>query len=139
MTGRLADRIALVTGASKGIGAAIALQLAGRGYDIWLNYRSDHEAAARFNLVIGDPAGGLFAPQAKVALGNLALKAGKTEEALGLFEEVISGQHAVKVRGEAASWSGSVPNAGTSADLHALGFVVRHVERALEAEAGGSV
>jgi TolA-binding protein len=62
----------------------------------------DREAIERFNLVIADPAGGLFAPQAKVALGNLALKAGKTEEALGRFEEVIAGPHAAKVRGEAA-------------------------------------
>lgn len=38
-------RIALVTGASKGIGAAIAVELAGAGFDIWLNYRSDHDAA----------------------------------------------------------------------------------------------
>lgn len=39
------NKIALVTGGSKGIGAAIAIELANEGYDIWLNYRSDHAAA----------------------------------------------------------------------------------------------
>jgi 3-oxoacyl-[acyl-carrier protein] reductase len=40
-------KIALITGASKGIGASIALTLAKQGFQIWLNYRSDHEAAAK--------------------------------------------------------------------------------------------
>ncbi len=39
-------KIAFITGGSKGIGAAIAATLAHDGFDIWLNYRSDHEGAS---------------------------------------------------------------------------------------------
>ncbi len=62
----------------------------------------DREAIAAFKKVVDDAAGGLFAPQAKVALGHLALKAGKPQEALGLFEEVIAAPYPAKIRGEAA-------------------------------------
>ena len=40
-------KIALVTGASRGIGLAVAKQLAQDGFDIWLNYRSNHDAAQK--------------------------------------------------------------------------------------------
>jgi 3-oxoacyl-[acyl-carrier protein] reductase len=38
-------KIALVVGASRGIGRAIALKLASSGFDIWLTYRGNHDAA----------------------------------------------------------------------------------------------
>ncbi len=62
----------------------------------------DREAITAYRKVVDDPAGGLFAPQAKVALGHLALKAGKLQEALALFEEVIAAPYPAKIRGEAA-------------------------------------
>jgi 3-oxoacyl-[acyl-carrier protein] reductase len=46
--------IALITGGSKGIGAAIARTLARDGFDIWLNYRSDHEAAKEIARQVGE-------------------------------------------------------------------------------------
>lgn len=41
----MSTRIALVTGASRGIGRAIAEQLARRGLHVAINYRSNHDAA----------------------------------------------------------------------------------------------
>lgn len=38
-------RIALVVGGSRGIGRAIALRLARSGFDLWLTYHGNHEAA----------------------------------------------------------------------------------------------
>lgn len=40
-------KVALITGASRGLGASIAITLAKAGYDIWANYSSNKEAAGR--------------------------------------------------------------------------------------------
>lgn len=52
---------ALVTGASRGIGAAIAVGLAGAGYRVFVNYRAD-EAGARDVVARIAAAGGLAVP-----------------------------------------------------------------------------
>ncbi len=48
------QKTALVTGGTKGIGKSIALRLAEDGFDIWLNYRSDHESARAIRQSVED-------------------------------------------------------------------------------------
>jgi NAD(P)-dependent dehydrogenase (short-subunit alcohol dehydrogenase family) len=68
MTGTdLVPKIALITGASRGIGAATAQLAAARGYHVCVNYRADRASADRVVAAIRDAGGTAIAVAADVA------------------------------------------------------------------------
>jgi len=62
------DRILLVTGGSRGIGAAVARLAASRGYAVCVNYRSRQDAADAVVAAIVASGGRAVAVQADVAV-----------------------------------------------------------------------
>src|SRR5438552_8006252 len=67
MSHRLKGKVAVVTGASKGIGAAIALHLAAEGAAVVVNYASSKEGADRVAGEINGSGGRAIVVQADVA------------------------------------------------------------------------
>src|SRR5688572_4568526 len=67
MAGKLAGKVAVVTGASKGIGAGIAKHLAAEGAAVVVNYSSSKEGAERVVGEITRNGGEAVAVQANVA------------------------------------------------------------------------
>ena len=79
----LQGKVAVVTGASKGIGAAIARALASDGWLVGVNYRSDADGAQATVDAIEGAGGVAAALAADVANGTPDLLFAEAEEALG--------------------------------------------------------
>src|SRR4051812_5296012 len=67
MSGKLANKVAVVTGASKGIGASIAEHLAAEGASVVVNYASSKVGADRVVAQIAAKGGKAVAVQADVS------------------------------------------------------------------------
>ena len=78
---RLSKKVAIVTGASKGIGAGIATAMGAEGARVAVNYSSDRKGAERFAQAIVDSGGEAIAVGADVS---------KAAEVARLFKEVDS-------------------------------------------------
>jgi 3-oxoacyl-[acyl-carrier protein] reductase len=79
-------KIAIVTGGSRGIGRAIAVELAAHGYQIVITYKTNDEAAAETLRLIRETGGSGEA--VKFDVGNAAEAEGAINDLLGRLERI---------------------------------------------------
>lgn len=117
---RLQDKVALVTGGSRGIGRAIAVRLAAEGAAVAINYRTD-EAGARETVGAVERAGGRgVLLQADVAVGAEAADlVGRVSRNLGRLDVLVN-------------------NAGVSADMLTVRLSEDDWDRVLDTDLKGA-
>jgi 3-oxoacyl-[acyl-carrier protein] reductase len=118
--GRFSGRVALVTGASRGIGRAIALRLASEGADIAVNYRNDLESATETGRAI-EAAGVRYS----LVRGDV----GRADEAVAMVATCISELGGVHIL---------VNNAGVSADMLTMRLSEEDWDRVLDTDLKGA-
>jgi 3-oxoacyl-[acyl-carrier protein] reductase len=91
MSKKLTGKVAIVTGASKGIGAAIAKHLADEGATVVVNYASSREGADRVVAEIKDKGGKAIAVQANVAKdADIRRLFGEAKKAFGQLDILVN-------------------------------------------------
>jgi 3-oxoacyl-[acyl-carrier protein] reductase len=91
MSHKLAGKVAVVTGASKGIGAAIALHLAAEGAAVVVNYASSRQGAEKVVAEITGKGGKALAIQADVARPeDIRRLFAETKKAFGALDILVN-------------------------------------------------
>src|ERR1700750_814766 len=88
---KLTGKVAIVTGASKGIGAGIAKSLAAEGASVVVNYSSSREGAERVVAEINGSGGTAIAVQGDVSQGgDVERLFAETEKAFGTLDVLVN-------------------------------------------------
>jgi 3-oxoacyl-[acyl-carrier protein] reductase len=97
---RLDNRVALVTGGSRGIGAAIAMALAGAGAAVAINYRERAADAEGVASAIVSAGGRAIAVRADVSQGKIVSEmAAQVQERLGPVDILVNNAGIAPIRG----------------------------------------
>ena len=97
--GKLEGKVAIVTGASKGIGASIARHLADEGAAVVVNYASSKEGADRVVAEIEGQGGRAVAVQANVAkAADVERLFAETTRAFGRLDILVNNAGDLRVR-----------------------------------------
>src|SRR3712207_3990368 len=131
--------VVLITGGSRGIGAAVAQLAASRGYDVAITYRSERDAAERVVEACRAAGAAAAACQGDVAVeANVARAFDEAEAALGRLSHVVNN---AGITGR----SSLLADAGAEAiraciDVNVLGaiWVAREGARRLSRSRGGA-
>ena len=85
------SRVALVTGGSRGIGRAVCMEMAGRGYRVVVNYAQRSDAAEEVVQVIGAAGGEAVAIGADVSDADQVKRLfSEAKQALGPVEVLVN-------------------------------------------------
>lgn len=117
---RFSGRVALVTGASRGIGRAIALRLASEGADLAVNYRNDHEAAAEVGRAIE-----AIGVRCTLVKGDV----GQAEQAAAMVATCVADLGGIHML---------INNAGVSADMLTMRLSEEDWDRVLDTDLKGA-
>ena len=134
---RLENKVAVITGASKGIGAAIAKKLSADGASIVVNYSSDKEGADKVVASITNAGGKAIAVQANISVET---------DIKRLFAESTNTYGAVDILVNNAGVYNFVPLADITADefhrqfnINVLGLLLVTQEAVKNFKDGGSI
>lgn len=129
--------VLLVTGGSRGIGAAICVIAAGRGYDVAVNYRSNGKAAAEIVAACEAAGGKAVALQGDMASATDIIRVfAEAKAALGPLTHVVSNAGITGKSGPLAEAETAIIRECVDVNVTGAILVAREAARALMANQG---
>lgn len=130
--------VAIVTGASRGIGAAVAASAAAAGYAVVVNYSADVDGANRVVRGINDDGGTAIAVQADVSEPSDVLRLFEAGETLGAVTAVVNNAGITgNVIGPLVDVPGDTVRRVLEVNVAGVVFMCQEAQRRMSTSSGG--